>query len=117
MATKTRQELRLVRHSRVRKRISGTGTKPRLSVYRSLKHIVAQVIDDATGTTVASASSQEKDLKAAGNAEGAKKVGEAVAKRAMEKGIKQVTFDRGGYRYHGRVANLAAGAREAGLEF
>lgn len=117
MPTKNRSELRIVRHKRVRKKVDGASDRPRLAVFRSLKHISAQVIDDQTGTTLASASSQEKDLKAAGNAEGAKKVGEALAKRCKEKGIARVVFDRGGFRYHGRVAKLAEGAREGGLEF
>ena len=117
MPIKTRSELRVVRHVRVRKKVEGTGERPRLAVFRSLKHISAQVIDDKTGTTLAAASSMEKELKAAGNAEGAKKVGEALAKRAKEKGITAVVFDRGGFQYHGRVANLATGAREGGLEF
>jgi large subunit ribosomal protein L18 len=117
MPKTTQAELRVARHKRLRKRIDGTPQRPRLSIYRSLKHISAQVIDDTTGNTLAAASSHEKDLKATGNVDGAKKVGELVAKRALEKGIKAVVFDRGGFRYHGRVANLAAGAREAGLEF
>lgn len=117
MATKTRQELRLARHARVRKRVSGTPEKPRLAVFRSLKHISAQIIDDTTGRTLAAASSKEKDLKAAGNAEGAKKVGAALAERAKKAGLSTVIFDRGGFQYHGRVASLADGAREAGLEF
>ncbi|MFN8220646.1 MAG: 50S ribosomal protein L18 [Fimbriimonadales bacterium] len=107
---------RVARHKRLRKKVSGTSERPRLAVFRSLKHIYAQVIDDSTGTTIVAASSQEKGM-AGGNAEGAKKVGEALAKRAQEKGVKQVVFDRGGFRYHGRVANLAEAAREAGLEF
>ncbi|HRI42755.1 MAG TPA: 50S ribosomal protein L18 [Fimbriimonadaceae bacterium] len=117
MPTKNRSELRIVRHKRVRKKVDGASDRPRLAVFRSLKHISAQVIDDQTGTTLAAASSQEKDLKAAGNAEGAKKVGEALAKRCKDKGIARVVFDRGGFRYHGRVAKLAEGAREGGLEF
>ena len=117
MGKTTQAELRVARHVRLRKRIAGTPERPRLAVFRSLKHITAQVIDDATGNTLAAASSLEKGLKATGNADGAKKVGEAVAKRALEKGIKAVVFDRGGFRYHGRVESLAAGAREAGLEF
>jgi large subunit ribosomal protein L18 len=88
-----------------------------LAVFRSLQHIYAQIIDDSTGTTLASASSQEKDLKATGNADGAKKIGLKLAERAKEKGIQAVIFDRGGFRYHGRVASLAEGAREGGLEF
>lgn len=117
MAKKTRQELRLARHARVRKRVSGTPDKPRLAVYRSLKHITAQIIDDTQGTTLAAASSHEKDLKATGNIDGAKKVGQALAERAKKAGISTVIFDRGGFQYHGRVASLADGAREAGLEF
>ena len=117
MSTRSTAELRKARHSRLRKRIEGTATRPRLAVFRSLQHIYAQIIDDSTGTTIASASSQEKDLKAAGNVEGAKKVGEALAKRAKDKGINSVVFDRGGFRFHGRVASLAEGAREGGLEF
>jgi len=117
MSTRSTAELRKARHSRLRKRIEGTATRPRLAVFRSLQHIYAQIIDDSTGTTIAAASSQEKELKAAGNAEGAKKVGEALAKRAKDKGIDAVVFDRGGFRFHGRVASLAEGAREGGLEF
>ncbi len=117
MATKTTTELRKARHGRLRKKIEGTPSRPRLAVFRSLQHIYAQVIDDTTGTTLASASSQEKDLKAAGNAEGAKKIGLALAERAKAKGVNAVVFDRGGFRYQGRVANLADGAREGGLEF
>ena len=117
MPTKNRSELRIVRHARVRKKVDGTAERPRLAVFRSLKHISAQVIDDRTGTTLVAASSLEKDLKVGGNAEGAKKVGEALAKRCKEAGVTKVVFDRGGFRYHGRVANLAEGAREGGLEF
>lgn len=117
MATKTRQELRVVRHTRVRKKIAGTAERPRLAVFRSLQHISAQLIDDTTGRTLVAASSQEKALEATGNAEGAKKVGQALAERAQAAGIKSVVFDRGGFRYHGRVASLADGARESGLEF
>jgi large subunit ribosomal protein L18 len=86
-------------------------------VYRSLKHISAQIIDDSTGSTIVAASSLEKGLSATGNAEGAKKVGAALAERAKEKGFDHVVFDRGGFRYHGRVASLADGAREGGLKF
>lgn len=117
MGTTTQAELRIARHKRLRKRVAGTPERPRLAVYRSLKHISAQVIDDSSGSTLAAASTLEKSFKATGNAEGAKKVGEAIAKRAIEKGIKAVVFDRGGFRYHGRVASLADAAREAGLEF
>jgi large subunit ribosomal protein L18 len=97
--------------------VFGTATKPRLSVFRSLKQISAQIIDDTTGRTLAAASSLEKGLEAKGNAEGAKAVGAALAQRAKEAGVTSVVFDRGGFRYHGRVASLADGAREAGLEF
>jgi large subunit ribosomal protein L18 len=107
----------VARHDRLRKRIFGEGERPRLAVYRSLKHIYAQIIDDASGTTLVAASSQEKELAATGNAAGAKLVGTKLAERAKAKGINAVVFDRGGFRYHGRVASLAAGAREAGLEF
>jgi large subunit ribosomal protein L18 len=117
VATKFREELRLARHVRLRKKLSGTPERPRLAVHRSLKHISAQIIDDTTGTTLASASSVEKDILAKGNAEGAKTVGAKLAERAKEKGISLVVFDRGGFKYHGRVASLADGAREAGLEF
>ena len=109
---------RMKRHQRVRKNISGTAERPRLSVYRSLNHIYAQIIDDTKGTTLVSASSLDKDFSGyGGNIEGAKLVGNLVAKKALEKGVKAVVFDRGGYIYHGRVAALADGAREGGLEF
>ncbi|MGI6264534.1 MAG: 50S ribosomal protein L18 [Acutalibacteraceae bacterium] len=109
---------RLHRHKRVRGKISGTADCPRLNVFRSLNHIYAQVIDDVAGVTLAAASSTEKDFGASGgNKEGAKKVGELIAKRAAEKGIETVVFDRGGYEYHGRVKELAEGAREGGLKF
>jgi len=109
---------RMKRHQRVRKNISGTAERPRLSVYRSLNHIYAQIIDDTKGTTLVSASSLDKDFEGyGGNIDGAKAVGNLVAKKALEKGIKAVVFDRGGYIYHGRVAALADGAREGGLEF
>ncbi|MCB8931876.1 MAG: 50S ribosomal protein L18 [Fimbriimonadaceae bacterium] len=117
MGKKTNVALRKVRHERLRKRISGTPERPRLAVFRSLKHIYAQIIDDTTGTTLASASSREKEIAAGGNLDGAKAVGAALGKRAADKGIKAVVFDRGGFRYHGRVAGLADAAREAGLEF
>lgn len=117
MAQRSRADLRVARHQRLRKRLDGTTARPRLAVFRSLKHISAQIIDDATGTTLVAASSHEKELKATGNAEGAKRIGEELAKRAKEKGITAVVFDRGGFQYHGRVASLAAGAREGGLEF
>ena len=109
---------RIKRHRRVRKNISGTAERPRLNVYRSLNHIYAQIIDDTKGVTLVSASSMDKDFtQYGGNCEGAKEVGKAVAAKALEKGIKAVVFDRGGYVYHGRVAALADGAREGGLEF
>ena len=117
MAKQTRNTLRLARHARIRKRVSGTPERPRLAVFRSLKHISAQIIDDTNGVTLASASSLEKELQATGNAEGAKKIGTALANRAKEAGVSAVIFDRGGFQYHGRVASLADGAREAGLEF
>ena len=106
------------RHTRVRAKISGTASRPRLCVYRSLSNIYAQIIDDTCGKTLASASSNEKDFAIyGGNKEAAKKVGEAIAKRAAEKGITEVGFDRGGYIFHGRVKELAEGAREGGLKF
>ncbi|BAB03869.1 50S ribosomal protein L18 [Halalkalibacterium halodurans] len=107
------------RHAHVRRTITGTPERPRLNVFRSSKHIYAQLIDDVNGVTVAAASSLDKELKLenGGNVEAAKKVGELVAKRALEKGYKTIVFDRGGYVYHGRVASLADAAREAGLQF
>lgn len=117
MATRSRADLRVARHERLRKHLGGTPERPRLAVFRSLKHISAQIIDDSTGTTLVAASSLEKELKVTGNADGAKAIGEAIAKRAKEKGIDKVVFDRGGFQYHGRVAKLADGAREGGLEF
>ena len=109
------------RHMRVRNKISGTQERPRLSVYRSLNNIYAQVIDDVAQNTIVSASTLDEELKGklngTGNKEAAKLVGELVAKRAIEKGIKAVVFDRGGYIYHGRVKELADAARDAGLEF
>lgn len=113
-----RKESRVKRHLRVRKKVSGTPEMPRLSVYRSEKNIYAQIIDDTKGITLVSASSLDKELEAVGsNKEGAKLVGEFIAKKAIEKGISKVVFDRGGYIYHGRVKELAEGAREAGLQF
>ena len=109
---------RVRRHARVRKNISGTAQRPRLNVYRSLNHIYAQIIDDTKGATLVAASSMDKDFEGyGGNVEGATKVGKAIAEKALAAGIKQVVFDRGGYVYHGRVAALAEGAREGGLEF
>ncbi len=114
-----KNEKRQKRHFRSRKNIFGTAEKPRLNVYRSLSNIYAQIINDVTGETLVSASTVEKNIKEnyGGNIEAAKAVGEAIAKKALEKGIKVVVFDRGGYLYHGRVAALATAAREAGLEF
>ncbi|GLY12770.1 50S ribosomal protein L18 [Bacillus badius] len=114
-----KNKTRKKRHARVRAKISGTAARPRLNIFRSNQHLYAQVIDDANGVTLASASTIEKDfgLEKTGNAEAAAKVGELVAKRASEKGIKSVVFDRGGYLYHGRVKALAEAARENGLEF
>lgn len=119
MAKESRNDKRVKRHQRVRKNLFGTPEKPRLCVYRSNKNISAQIIDDVNGHTLVSASSLDKDLAGTygGNKEAAKKVGEAVAKRALEKGIEVVAFDRGGFLYHGRVKELAEGAREAGLKF
>ena len=109
---------RMKRHIRVRGKISGTPERPRLNVFRSNANIYAQIIDDVNGVTLASASTLDKAFEgAAGNCEAAKKVGLMVAERAAEKGIKAVVFDRGGYIFHGRVAALAEGAREGGLEF
>jgi len=104
------------RRKRVRKRVVGTGERPRLSVYRSLKHIYAQIIDDTTGRTLAAASSPALKIPG-GSLEGAKAVGRAVAEKAKEKDVAKVCFDRGGHLYHGRVKALADAAREAGLEF
>ena len=110
--------MRLKRHVRVRGKISGTPACPRLNVFRSNANIYAQIIDDVNGVTLVAASTLEKDFEGAtGNAEAAKKVGAVLAERAKAKGIEQVVFDRGGYIYHGRVAALAEGAREAGLKF
>ena len=111
---KTRQK----RHLRVRNRVAGTAERPRLNVFRSLAHIYAQIIDDEKGMTLAAASSLDKDFQGkGGNIAAAKAVGAAIAKKALEKGISEVVFDRGGYIYHGRVAALAEAAREGGLKF
>ncbi len=114
-------EARLRKHARVRKKIKGTPERPRLNVFRSLNHIYAQIIDDTTGVTLVSASTIDPALKGkvefGGNKEAAKEVGKLIATKATEKGIKQVVFDRGGYIYHGRIKELADGAREAGLDF
>jgi large subunit ribosomal protein L18 len=117
----SKNAIRVKRHWRLRKHINGTAERPRLNVFRSLTNIYAQVIDDQKGITLVSASSLDKEIKeqniSGGNAEGAKLVGALVAKRAIEKGITTVVFDRGGYIYHGRIAALANAAREAGLKF
>ena len=114
---KTRQRI----HSRIRQNLGGSGERPRLNVYRSLNHIYAQVIDDSKGTTIAAASTAQGQKKGSkrtgGNLASAKEIGKQIAQRAMEKGIKKVVFDRGGYLYHGRIKALADAAREAGLEF
>ena len=117
-----KNKIRIRKHERVRKKIAGTPERPRLNVYRSLNHIYAQVIDDTAGSTLAAASTLDAALKGAlpgggGNKEAAKAVGLLIAKKAVDKGIKNVVFDRGGYIYHGRVKELAEAAREGGLEF
>ena len=120
MLTKpSKNAARKKRHAHVRRTIKGTAERPRLNVFRSSKHIYAQLIDDVNGVTVASASSLDKELNLdnGGNKEAAKQVGELVAKRAIENGYSVVVFDRGGYIYHGRVQVLADAAREAGLKF
>jgi large subunit ribosomal protein L18 len=121
MSTSAKQKRisRQRRHGRVRKKVHGTAERPRLAVFRSSRHISAQVIDDVSGRTLAAASTVEKDLRSesTGTVDAASSVGKLVAERAKSAGITQVTFDRGGFRYHGRVAALAEGAREAGLEF
>jgi large subunit ribosomal protein L18 len=119
-STKDRRTARVRRHFRVRKKVRGSAERPRLSVFRSNKHISAQVIDDRSGRTLAAASTTEKALRDAGdtsNITGAGAVGRLVAERARAAGVSQVVFDRGGFRYHGRVAAVADAAREAGLEF
>ena len=113
-----KNQARQKRHLRVRNHIAGTAARPRLNVFRSLKNIYAQIIDDEKGVTLVSASSKDKGFSQyGGNVEAAKAIGAAVAKKALEKGITEVVFDRGGYIYHGRVAALAEAAREAGLKF
>ena len=113
----SRDKLRIRRHIRVRKNVSGTPERPRLSVYRSNGQIYAQIIDDIAGNTIVSASSISMKLENGGNVEAATKVGAEIAKLALDKDIKSIVFDRGGYLYHGRVKALADAAREAGLEF
>ncbi len=119
--TESRNDKRLKRHKRVRKALSGTPSQPRMCVFRSNKNITVQIIDDVNHVTLCSASSLDKGLKEeigyGGNKEAAKKVGIAIGKCAVEKGIERVIFDRGGFLYHGRVKELAEGAREAGLKF
>lgn len=113
-----KNKIRQKRHQRVRNRVAGTAERPRLNVFRSLKHIYAQVIDDEKGITIAAASTLDKSFNGAGgNIAAAKAVGAAIAKAAIAKGISEVVFDRGGYIYHGRVAALAQAAREGGLKF
>jgi len=119
MGSKSRAVVRKAVHTRIRKKVAGTVERPRLSVYRSLKHISAQIIDDAAGHTLVAASSVEKSVGGAmgSNVAAAHEVGRVIAERAKEKGIESVVFDRGGYIYHGRVKGLAEAAREAGLKF
>jgi large subunit ribosomal protein L18 len=118
MARESKGIIRKRVHKRIRRKVSGSTQRPRLAVFRSVKHIYAQVIDDAVGHTLAAASSNEKSgIKSGGNVAGAKAVGKLLAERAKEKGVKSVVFDRGGYLYHGRVKALADAAREGGLDF
>lgn len=117
----SRSKIRVKKHSRMRNKIQGTAQRPRLAVFRSEKHIYAQIIDDMTGTTLVAASTVEKEiasaLEATSNVAAAEAVGTAIAKKAAAKGIENVVFDRGGFLYHGRVKALADAAREAGLQF
>lgn len=121
MPARSKAQVRTRVHKRIRQKLSGSAARPRLAVFRSVKHIYAQVIDDSVGHTLAAASSNEKSdkngVKSGGNVAGAKAVGKLLAERAQEKGVKAVVFDRGGYLYHGRVKALADAAREGGLEF
>ena len=121
VSKESRQEVRVKKHKKIRNRFSGTAERPRLAVFRSNNHMYAQIIDDTVGNTLVAASTLEKDVKAelkkTNDVEAAAYVGTIIAKRAMEKGIKEVVFDRGGYIYQGKVAALADAAREAGLEF
>ena len=121
VSKESRAEIREEKHRRIRNRISGTASRPRLAVYRSNKNMYAQIIDDETGTTLVSANTLQKDVKEGlektDDIEAAKAVGTAIAKKAQEKGIKEVVFDRAGYIYHGKVQALADAAREAGLDF
>ncbi|MDT5267850.1 MAG: large subunit ribosomal protein [Acidobacteriota bacterium] len=117
MAKKDKAAVRRAVHTRIRRRVRGTQERPRLAIFRSLNHIYAQVIDDERAVTIASASTVEKDLRtgSGGNIEAAQRVGRAIAKRAIAKGVEQVVFDRGGFRFHGRIKALTDAAREAGL--
>jgi len=117
MANTSRAEVRTAIHARIRRKVKGNTEKPRLAIYRSLNHIYAQVIDDRQGQTLVSASSTEKDLRggSGGNLDAARRIGQAIAERALAKGIEQVVFDRGGYLYHGRIKALTDAARAAGL--
>ena len=117
MANTNRAEVRTAIHSRIRRKVKGNTERPRLAIYRSLNHIYAQVIDDRKGETLVSASSTEKDLRGGtgGNLDAARRIGQAIAERAIAKGIEQVVFDRGGYLYHGRIKALTDAARAAGL--
>ena len=121
VSKKSRSEVRIKKHNRMRNRFSGTAERPRLSVFRSNNHMYAQIIDDTVGNTLVSASTLEKDVKAelekTNNVEAASYLGTVIAKRALEKGIKTVVFDRGGFIYQGKIQALADAAREAGLEF
>ena len=121
VSKKSRQEVRAKKHMKIRNRFSGTAERPRLAVFRSNNHMYAQIIDDTVGNTLVSASSLEKEIKAelkkTNDVEAAAYVGKVVAKRAIEKGITEVVFDRGGFLYHGKIEALAEAAREAGLEF
>lgn len=117
MANTSRALVREAIHRRIRRKVRGSSERPRLAVYRSINHIYAQVVDDQRGQTIVSASSIEKDLRGStgGNIEAARRIGKAIAERALEKGIESVVFDRGGYLYHGRIKALTDAAREAGL--
>jgi large subunit ribosomal protein L18 len=117
MANTSRATVREAIHRRIRRKVNGSGERPRLAVYRSLNHIYAQVVDDQLGQTIVSASTTEKDLRGAtgGNLDAARRVGKTIAERALAKGIESVVFDRGGYLYHGRIKALTDAAREAGL--
>ena len=117
MANTSRATVRKAIHSRIRRKVKGSSERPRLAVYRSLNHIYAQVVDDELGKTIVSASTTEKDLRgtSGGNLDAARRIGKAIAERALEKGIESVVFDRGGYLYHGRIKALTDAARDSGL--